>query len=30
MGDVLRDAKFCKQLAKRLACDRNIKIPIRD
>jgi hypothetical protein len=30
MGDVLRDAKFCKQLSKRLACDRNIKIPVRD
>ncbi|CAO1416440.1 unnamed protein product [Diamesa serratosioi] len=30
MGDVMRDASLCKQMAKRLACDRNVKIPIRD
>lgn len=30
MGDELRDPMFCKQLAKRLACDRHIKHPIRD
>lgn len=30
VGDEIRDAGLCKHLAKRLACDRNIKVPIRD
>jgi hypothetical protein len=30
IGDEIRDAALCKQLSKRLACDRNIKVPIRD
>ncbi|KAL7033723.1 hypothetical protein ACKWTF_007694 [Chironomus riparius] len=30
IGDEVRDPALCKQLSKRLACDRNIKVPIRD
>jgi len=30
IGDEIRDAALCKQLSKRLACDRHIKLPIRD
>uniref|UniRef100_A0A8D8CCI8 (northern house mosquito) hypothetical protein n=2 Tax=Culex pipiens TaxID=7175 RepID=A0A8D8CCI8_CULPI len=30
IGDYIRDVQFCKQLAKRLACDRNQKEFVRD
>jgi hypothetical protein len=30
IGDEIRDPMLCKQLSKRLACDRNVKVPIRD
>lgn len=30
IGDYIRDVQFCKQLSKRLACDRNQKEFVRD
>ncbi|CRK97907.1 CLUMA_CG011282, isoform A [Clunio marinus] len=30
IGDEIRDPALCKQLSKRMACNRNIKVPIRD